>query len=272
MARIVVGVDESEGAAAALRWAAEEGRLRDLPVTAVLAWTFLDQHPTGPGDFDPKYGEEAARTALGGIVSDVLGAEAAGAVQQEVVCDLAAPALLGVATEEDLLVVGARGLGGFGDLLLGSVSQQVLQHAPCPVAVVRSPATAGAGRIVVGVDGSESSRRALAWAVEEGRLRAAVVAVVHAHHRGAESAEAELDAALGAVDVAGLPAPPERHLMAAGAAPAILELARDAQLVVVGSRGRGGFRGLVLGSVSQHVTRHARCPVVVLRAPGEAHT
>jgi nucleotide-binding universal stress UspA family protein len=285
MARIVVGVDESEGAAAALRWAAEEGRLRNLPVTAVLAWTYLDQHRATPGPFDPKYGDQEARTALDGILSEALGTAAAEAVQREVVCDLAAPALLGVATEEDLVVVGARGRGGFRELLLGSVSQQVLHHAPCPVAVIRGAGrTDGDGRIVVGVDGSAPSRRALTWAVEEGRLRSAVVAVVHAYQPASAAdpdevwdpgddvapVEAALDVALEGIDATGLPAPLERHLVPGGAARAILEVARDAQLVVVGSRGSGGFAGIVLGSVSQHVTHHATCPVVVLRTTGEA--
>ena len=269
MARIVVGVDESEGAAAALRWAAEEGRLRGRPVTAVLAWTYLDQHGATPGSFDPKYGAEDARTALDGILSGVLGSTAADAIDREVVCDLAAPALLGVATEEDLVVVGARGMGGFRELLLGSVSQQLLHHAPCPVAVVRTAGRSGGERgIVVGVDGSPPSRRALAWAVEEGRLRSAVVTVVHARDPGdaAQTAEAVLDAALEGVDVTGLPAPLERRLVTGGPAPAILEIAHDAQLVVVGSRGGGGFAGLVLGSVSQQCAQQASCPVVIVRA------
>jgi nucleotide-binding universal stress UspA family protein len=103
--------------------------------------------------------------------------------------------------------------------------------------------------------------------VEEGRLRAAAVAVVHAGD--AEGAGAVLDAALEGIDVTGLPAL-ERHLVTGGAAGAILEVAQDAQLVVVGSRGGGGFAGLALGSVSHHVTHHARCPVVVVRTADQA--
>ncbi len=216
-------------------------------------------------------------------MADVLGEDAQVTIHREVVCDLAVPALLGAAAGADLLVVGARGLGGFRGLLLGSVSQQCLHHAPCPVAVVRGDGRAREGspeRIVVGTDGSTSSHEALAWAVEEARLRSAALTVVVGYlppyignaeaawdfDDDAEISKAALDAAIEAVDTTGLPTPIERRLVADGAAPAILSAAEGADLVVVGSRGLGGFKGLVLGSVSHHVTHHASCPVVVLRA------
>ncbi|MGV3760114.1 MAG: universal stress protein, partial [Actinomycetota bacterium] len=139
MARIIVGVDGSDGSAEALRWAVEEGRLRGEPVVAVMAWGYLDQHHAVQGaEFDPDYGEPQAREALAAAVADALGEGAA--VEQLVVCDLAPSALVSTATPEDLLVVGARGLGGFKGLLLGSVSQRVLAEATCPVAVIRADA------------------------------------------------------------------------------------------------------------------------------------
>lgn len=118
--------------------------------------------------------------------------------------------------------------------------------------------------IVVGVDGSEESRRALEWALAEARTRGAPVRVVHAHGGDESEREAELivkaevtTAAADGLDVGAeaLPGPAVRVL---------LEAARDAELLVVGSRGRHGFPGLLLGSVSQQLANHAVCPVVIV--------
>jgi nucleotide-binding universal stress UspA family protein len=288
---IVVGVDGSEGAAHALRWAVREAGLRGRPVTALLAWGYLDQHWAAPDHvFDPAYGEADALAALDEAVARALDVEAAAGVTRRAVCDLAARALLDASAGADMLVVGARGLGGFRGLLLGSVSQQCLNHARRPLAIVRHGddaaeihAHAGPERIVVGVDGSKPANRALRWAVDEARLRGGVLELVHAWRVpvsvvgvapgatvgvdpfGLETnAAAVLDEATDAVDQTGLAWPVERTLSNRGAAWAILESARQADLVVVGSRGRGGFAGLVLGSVSHQVTHHAPCPVVVI--------
>jgi nucleotide-binding universal stress UspA family protein len=140
-------------------------------------------------------------------------------------------------------------------------------------------------RIVVGVDGSEASQRALQWAVDEARTRGARVEAVYAwhwpylpttpfapfaapDHDGAEAAaRCMLDAAVEAVDAHGLVGPIERVVLWQGAASALLDASRGAEMLVVGSRGRGGFVGLLLGSVSQEVSHHATCPVVIV--PGE---
>lgn len=130
---IVVGVDGSTDSQRALRWAAQEARTRGARLKVVLVWSYLDQEPAG---FDPAYGEQAARRSLDAAVA-ALGAESAGVdLEPVLVCDLPARGLLDAARGADLVVVGSRGLGGFTGLLLGSVSQQVTQHAPCPVVVV----------------------------------------------------------------------------------------------------------------------------------------
>ena len=131
---VVVGVDGSDGAKRALRWAAEEARLRDARLRVVLAWSYLDQPG---GEFDASYGEDDARRHLDEIIAG-LGDEADGVDLEPVtVNDLPARGVLeATGTDADLLVVGARGLGGFQGLLLGSVSQQVAQHARCPVVIV----------------------------------------------------------------------------------------------------------------------------------------
>jgi nucleotide-binding universal stress UspA family protein len=294
MERVVVGVDGSDGAAVAVRWAAAQAQRRGQSLVAVLAWGFLDQHHPDPdASFDPDYDADAAGAALDTYLTRALGAEGAADVARVVTSDLAAPALLQAAEGAALLVVGARGLGGFRGLLLGSVSQQCLQRATCPVAVVR-PETlereaagerAGPGRIVVGVDSSEAARRALQWAIAETEIRKAALTVVHSWHlpyvggyplAGAvmdptqveEAARDTLVSIVEREDTAELAVPIAEVLAMGGPAAAILETAADADLVVVGSRGFGGFRGLLLGSVSQQVAQHASCPVIVVPPAG----
>jgi nucleotide-binding universal stress UspA family protein len=152
-----------------------------------------------------------------------------------------------------------------------------------------------AGTIVVGVDGSPASQAALRWAAEEAQLRGARLVVLHAwsflapaplaepgmvplpavDYAGTleaerAAAEEELETALAAAFPEGPPVPIERQLVEGGAAEALEEAARGADLVVVGSRGRSGLAAALLGSVSKHVLQHAPCPVVVVKAPAEA--
>jgi nucleotide-binding universal stress UspA family protein len=277
--RIVVGVDESVGARMALQWAFREGQLRGGAVTAVLAWGFLDQHPaTGSGTgFDPDYDESDALAALDHIVTQALDETAETLVERRPVCDLPAKALLGEAEGADLLVLGARGVGGFRGLLLGSVSQQCLHHAKVPTVVVRNEAP-GQG-VVVGVDGSPGSRTALRWAVDEARRRNASLTVVHAYAVApfglapysmtttdssivAKAAEEVLDDSLEDLDLEGLSV--MRMTSAGGGASALIDLSESAELVVVGARGAGLLERMLLGSVATQVVHHASCPVAVI--------
>jgi nucleotide-binding universal stress UspA family protein len=285
MTKIVVGVDGSESSQEALRWAASEAKVHGLPLEALMAWGYLDQHhvPPDPHHFEPDYDEEDARGALAQYVADGLGPDA-GAVQLRPTCDLPARALLAAGEDAALLVVGARGRGGFTGLLLGSVSQKVLHHAGVPVAVIRAgsepPAAPGGGRIVVGVDGSRNADAALHWAIEEGRRRRADVEVVLAWHLPVVAPYPYVAADLGTTALedaaqetldqvirrAGLTA--EDHvstvIAASGAASLLLETAKGADLLVVGSRGMSAAKAALLGSVSHQVTLHATCPVVVV--------
>jgi nucleotide-binding universal stress UspA family protein len=139
MEKIVVGVDCSPHSATALRWAAADGKAKDVPVVAVMAWSYLDQHHAEGGkseDFDPKWSAEKAQANLDGFVAETLGADAAG-VQTQLVNDLPARALLEAAADATTIVVGARGIGGFKGLLVGSVSSKIVDHAPCTVVVAR---------------------------------------------------------------------------------------------------------------------------------------
>jgi nucleotide-binding universal stress UspA family protein len=138
-------------------------------------------------------------------------------------------------------------------------------------------------RIVVGIDGSQGARRALAWALAEAELRDAHLVLVHAWLEPAAVAVGSVITAggvepeifedtawrivtelLGEVDTTGLAQGVESHVVAGAPARALLDAAKDADLLVVGSRGLGGFTGLLLGSVSQQVAHHATCPVVIV--------
>jgi nucleotide-binding universal stress UspA family protein len=275
MEHIVVGVDGSDGARAALRWADELAGRHGADIVAVLAWSYFDQrHPDGDREFDPHYGEDDARAALTAAI------EAAGAthvVEQRVVLELPERALVDAAEGADLVVVGARGLGGFKGLLLGSVSERVLERSPAPVAVIRQEQTGAAGGpVVVGVDGSDTSTRALRWAAVEARLRDVPLRVVHAWQMmfaavpatepliGAleEGGRAVLDAALADPALEGLDV--KDHLVPMGATEGVLRYAHDASLVVVGSRGLGRVGRVLLGSTSRQLAHHAPCPIVVV--------
>ena len=135
---VVVGLDGSEPAREALRWAAREVTVRSTSLTAVLAWGLLDQyHPGHAREFDPHYGSADVLAALEVMVAVGFPDGRPVEIRTEVANDLPAPALLTAATGAELLVVGARGLGGFEELLLGSVSHRCLVHATCPTVVVR---------------------------------------------------------------------------------------------------------------------------------------
>ena len=143
----MVGVDGSETSHEALRWAAEEARLRSARLVAVYAWTFIPPQPIGdpgmlavpagdlPGQLDAE--SEAARVALDDAVEVILGAQAGIEVERKLVERDPGEALVAESAEADLLVVGSHGRTGFRAALLGSVSRHVVDHAKCPVVVVK---------------------------------------------------------------------------------------------------------------------------------------
>ena len=142
MSTIVVGVDGSEESRGALRWALGEAELRGATVRAVHAWSLPIAFggPTMPPQtLDPSALRDHARESLDAAVDEVAGESPALAVERVVEQGAAADVLVRAAEHADLLVVGSRGHGGFSGLLLGSVSQQCAQHAPCAVVIVRRP-------------------------------------------------------------------------------------------------------------------------------------
>ena len=178
-----------------------------------------------------------------------------------------------------MIVVGARGIGGFAGLLMGSVSGQLAEHAACPVAVVR-PVHGSAVDVVVGIDGSPESGRALQLGLAEARRTGGTLIALHAYRyvpvaaayapnpgidqfSQRELAEENLDRALGDVEERNPDVKIERRIEHGSSAAVLVAAADGAAALVVGARGLGGFAGLILGSVSQQVLRHAHCPVLV---------
>ena len=292
MGTIVVGVDGSDESRAALQWSLEEGHLRGVEVTALHVWQYppdlVWQFPPstlaaeGSPIPDRELFEKRAKDLLRGIVNEVAPAGASADVKQEVVEGSVADRLVEAAQGAELLVVGSRGRGGFRGLLLGSVSQQCAHHTPSPLAIVRraeGERGIGSTAIVVGVDGSTQAEAALEWAFEEAARRGEHVIALHAYwlphaHELAFAAARALRDSLesnartllhDAVARAGRRGVKCTEVVEEGPPASLLvEAAKRAQLLVVGSRGRGGFRGLLLGSVSQQCAHHAVCPTVIV--------
>lgn len=198
----------------------------------------------------------------------------------------AATVIVDMAKQEDpsLVVVGARGGGGFEELGLGGVAHHVAHHLQHPLVVTSGPGgPLRGGTIVVGIDGSEASRSALAWAVESARALGAHLHVVHAsdpladQYRSGDAStsavestfrhEDDLRAELAAVDIGDVETTTsltDQHPVAA-----LTEIARedDASMIVVGTRGAGGFNGLVLGRVPIQLLHHAHRPVALIHHP-----
>ena len=290
MTTIVVGMDGSEGARAALAWACQEARREPgANIVALSAW--LSPVPaTSPWvvGYDLPVDLTEATTAV--LAESVAAVTAKGfadvPIEQRVVCGSAPAVLIAQGNTADILVVGSRGLGGFKELLLGSVSHQVVTHAPCPIVVVpRAVETADSKHaslttIVVGVDGSPNSTAALQWAAGRARLSDAVVHAVYAWQfpatataligDGAASPEPIARAAGEALDgfIAAADLPNSVRVVPAVReglpAKVLLSQAKEARLLVVGARGHGGFVGLLLGSVASTVTHHVPCPVAVI--------
>jgi nucleotide-binding universal stress UspA family protein len=274
--RVVVGFDGSPAAVAAMAWAAGEARLRGG--AELVVWT-IQGRPESRRPADTG----AARTPRRSYEDSAGGYPVS--VRQGY--GDAATALVAACAPADLLVVGSRGRGPLGGLVLGSVSRACLAHAPCPVVVVRpQPEQASSqGRVVVGIDGSSHSRQALRVAAEEARLRGAVVAVVHAvswdnsgeelltptDKQLVEWGRKLVAAELAATGVTGRPVVVPGH-----ASEVLVRRSAHADLLVVGSRGRNPVTNLLLGSTSENCARQAHCPVMVNRArkskpSGRAH-
>lgn len=270
---VIVGFDGSAAADAAVRHGAREAARHGGELRIVHAFGYHVLPPPHPPHAGPDLGPRAALLEmLARAASGVRAEQPELTVTTRLIDGSPSAVLIDAAREAGLLVVGHRGTGGFAGLLAGSTATQVASHAPCPVTVVREPASPADAPIVVGVDGSPP---ALA-AAEVAFARAARddVELVVLTHRP-EHSGAGPDVIDEQVDQLGRRHRDVkfRHEAAGGptAAAALIDAADrlGAGLIVVGSRGRGGFHGLISGSTSRALIDHARCPVTVVPSAPE---
>jgi nucleotide-binding universal stress UspA family protein len=282
--KIVVGIDGSEASSDALRYAHGEAVSSGAELVAVTVW----EVPVMAAAYITTEEVDGAMDPwMEGFIAEVLGEDGA-AVKRAPASGSAAAALLEEAEDADTLIVGTRGHGGLAGVIMGSVSHQLANHTPCPLTVV--PASNGAagaadGPIVVGVDGSSNAQTALRWAAERAARTGLGLRVVMAWRGEAagwlagtevqtswpsfEDLEQQAREMLGEViDEAGLPEGLEPELVLGEGAPAsvLREAADGGSMLVLGSRGRGGFMGLLLGSVTSHTLNHIFCPTTVVPA------
>lgn len=275
---VVVGYDGESDSEPALEWGIRTAGLTGRELMVVVAAPSTSTPGHGLTEYEEDLAEDAAQTARDAIAL-------AGDVTGEVVTRLGGPipVLLNAAADAELLVVGSPGHSALGAAALASVSHHLAGHAACPVAVVRGQRTPQARTIVVGVDGSPASVRALHHALERASLSGEAVHAVHAYrlptftgpglavladdldHETSDQANryvAELVAGVGSdyPDVR-----LEATAVVGRAGKVLAHLSEDASLVVVGSRGRNPWPQLVLGSVSADTLHRAACPVVVVR-------
>jgi nucleotide-binding universal stress UspA family protein len=289
---VVVGVDGSPESDDALAWALTEARRRHLAVRAINV-----RHPGhSPAEVEWLAAQQSIADLRAQLVQEVSSdvravAERVAATDVPVTCEVLyghpADELIRTAGTDSLHVVGSRGRGSLTGTMLGSVSQSSAQYGNGTVVVVRGRGSDATARpVVVGVDGSSASIAALRFADEAARLRGATLRVVHAWtmpylgfagpatrlpqdaiddlHGLAEAAlresidRASLDVSKSTVELS---------MVHGGAAPSLLQAAEDADLLVVGSRGFGGWKGLLLGSVSMQSVTQSPCTVAVVRDP-----
>jgi len=272
-----------------VEWAAAEAARRgaELRLVRAFSWT-TSERPVRDGGRVAQYRDELLKFARSQVARAArIAADVRPEVETTTQVAIGAPieVLGSEARRAQLLVLGDRGLGGLAGLLLGSVAVGLAAHGACPVVIVRGE-RAGAGNdespVVVGIDDSPISEAALAFAFDAAAARGVGLVVVHAWSPTAiddalapvmdwDAATAEEDALL-AERLAGWEQKhPEvavrRTVVRNGAVRSLVAASREAQLVVVGSRGRGNATGLLLGSVSHGVLHASHCPVAIVR-PG----
>ena len=283
---IIVGVDGSAPSKVAVDWAAREASLRELPLTII----YVSPSPMVAADIPmpvnlterlEKHGQSVLHDARS-TAEDAAEGSSPITIDTEMVRAAVLPTLIARSKDADMIVVGCRGLGAIGRRLLGSVSSGLLHHAHCPVAVIHDedpmmphPYEAP---VVVGIDGSPASEQATAIAFEEASRRGVDLVAVHAWSdfsafdlpaTGCEELEKEAEETLGE-RLAGwqerYPDVSVRRVVSLDKpAHQLLEQSESAQLTVLGSHGRGGFAGMLLGSVSSAVAQSARMPVIIAR-------
>lgn len=285
-AGILVGVDGSPESEAALRWATSAAVLHAEPITllyaiapVVVSWpvAYLE---AGYADAQEKAAREVLENAQN-TVEATAGTALRLAVKTEIVHETAPSALVAGSRDAFLTVVGSRGLGAVGQAFLGSVSSAVIRHGHGPVAVVHSADAQAPDRtspVLLGVDGSPASEEATALAFDEAARRGVELVALHAWsdvgvfpvlgmewHRYEDEGHEVLAERLAGWQERYPDVRVQRRIVCDQPTRWLVDASRQAQLVVVGSRGRGGIAGMLLGSVAAKVSRTAHAPVIVVR-------
>ncbi|WP_199432267.1 universal stress protein [Qaidamihabitans albus] len=288
-APIVVGVDSSEASLRAVRWAANTAAKHHAPLHLVHAAGFPDLYVGSNVPPPEAFKEELREKAWESLHQAKRVAEQIGDIQVEArfETDPPVPYLIHASRTARMIVLGSSGHTGFAGMMLGSVTLSLVSHARCPVVSIRDDydeiAISDDRPVVVGVDGSPLSERALGYAFDEASFRGVELVAVHTWS-DADSEFAFSQARLYydweplrdteerrlAERLAGWPEKyPDVHVRRVVVRDRprheLLEWSKKAQLVVIGSRGRGGFRGMLLGSTSQALTHNAHCPVMIAR-------
>jgi nucleotide-binding universal stress UspA family protein len=282
--KIVVGTDGSVGATAAVRWAAGTAERGGKPLQVVVAY-----HWQTPGRWygSPRDAAAAADERAGGIAAEAATVARAAGPHVELACSPVigdpAPVLLKAAEDASMLVVGSRGRGGFGGLLLGSVGMQVAIRARGPVTVVRGRPDRLFGPVVVGVAPACAADDAIALAFEQAAERHCPLHAITAQtvpvsfstlsipplmydpDRERDELRAELRQQLAGWHAKYPDVTVDDEVVEGSAGAVLVDRSRDAQLVVVGTRTHGTLSGLLLGSVGMHLLHHAECPVLIVR-------
>jgi nucleotide-binding universal stress UspA family protein len=297
----VVGTDGSPESWRAIHAAAWEAGARRVPLVLLhgypadpYSWYGWAPMYVGPA-YDPR---EAASAMVEETANEVRAAYPELTVITDVRVGTGSHALITASPEAALVVVGSRGQGGFAGLSIGSVAAQTAAHAECPVLVVRptedradgsaepidaAPAATRNLPVLVGVDGSPVSESAIEFAFEEAGLRRVPVLAIYVWWQipthtfgpdlpgryGLQQASEEADRVLAEMMAPWMTKYPDvpvqlRAVQGFNPSQELIDASREAGLVVVGSRGRGGFSGLLLGSVGRDLTGHAHCPVAVV--------
>lgn len=291
---VVVGVDGSAASIGAVAYAANTAATRGIPLLLVTSYTMpAAMFAEGMIPPQPVYDElerecqpiiEKARATAAEVAPDI-------EVSHAVVEGNPAQVLIDYSRKAKLIVLGSRGLGGIKGMVLGSVSAAVASHAFCPIVVTREDTDdpGRSGPVVVGIDGSEISAKATEWAFAEASARATPLIAVHtwmdpqvqAAAAGISLTEDDwkqledqqlqtLSERLAGFSDRYPDVEVQRFVTRDRAVRALVEQATNAQLVVVGSHGRGGFAGMVLGSTSRALLQAAPCPVMVVRPESHA--